>query len=216
MAIGLGVKVIIAAECTGRRRRRPKPALRILADACSPSTAVRSPDAPDRPRRAMNVQFDWWLILVGLVVGAGLTWLVLAEVRRRDDDVSGTEREVEARWIVSSLAGQGTEADTDAVEEVLRLHRTYLANAPSGVSIWDAGDPSWPTPEDLAAPHSAWPPEPGGEPAPPLTAVAPVAAHVADSGPATSYPDDGPHAGTDEPIEVPTEGATEPQDDPIA
>ncbi|HYC06921.1 MAG TPA: hypothetical protein VEG29_03260, partial [Candidatus Binatia bacterium] len=119
----------------------------------------------------MNVQFDWWLILVGLVIGAGLTWLVLAEVRRRDDDVSGSEREAEARWIVASLAGQGMEADTDAVEEVLRLHRSYLANAPSAVSIWDAGDPSWPTPEDLAADPSAWPPDPNGTPAPPVTAA---------------------------------------------
>lgn len=156
----------------------------------------------------MNVQFDWWLILVGLVVGAGLTWLVLAEVRRRDDDVSGTEREAEARWIVASLAGQGMEADTDAVEEVLRLHRTYLANAPSGVSIWDAGDPSWPTPEDLAAPQSAWPPEPGGEPAPPAAAAssqAEASGGGAVAGPtAVSRDDDATGAGSgadDTPVE---------------
>ena len=99
----------------------------------------------------MNVQFDWWLLLVGLVIGAGLTWLVLAEVRRRDDDLSRDERAAESDWIVANLATRGMDADTDAVQEVLRLHRTYLANAPSSVSIWDAGDPSWPTPEDLAA-----------------------------------------------------------------
>ncbi len=99
----------------------------------------------------MNVQFDWWLLLVGLVIGAGLTWLVLAEVRRRDDDLSRDERAAEADWIVANLAARGMDADSDAVQEVLRLHRTYLANAPSTVSIWDAGDPSWPTPEDLAA-----------------------------------------------------------------
>ena len=163
----------------------------------------------------MNVQFDWWLILVGLVVGAGLTWLVLAEVRRHDDDISGTEREAEARWIVSSLAGQGMEADTDAVEEVLRLHRTYLANAPSGVSMWDAGDPSWPTPEDLAAPQSAWPPDPGGEPASPIAAAAP-AAPVAVAELASASPDDEPLAGTDEPNEAPTEDATEQPGGPTA
>ena len=99
----------------------------------------------------MNVQSDWWLLLVGLIIGAGLTWLVLAEMRRRDDDVSREERAAEADWIVANLAARGMEADTDAVQEVLSIHRTYLANAPSTVSIWDAGDPSWPTPEDLAA-----------------------------------------------------------------
>ncbi|MFI5225731.1 MAG: hypothetical protein ACHQ3P_03550, partial [Candidatus Limnocylindrales bacterium] len=99
----------------------------------------------------MNVQFDWWLLLVGLVIGAGLTWLVLAEVRRRDDDLSRDERAAEADWIVANLAARGMDADTEAVQEVLRIHRTYLANAPSTVSVWDAGDPSWPTPEDIAA-----------------------------------------------------------------
>ena len=160
----------------------------------------------------MNVQFDWWLILVGLVVGAGLTWLVLAEVRRRDDDVSGTEREAEARWIVASLAGRGMEADTDAVDEVLRLHRAYLANASSGVSIWDAGDPSWPTPEDLAAPRSAWPPDPGGEPAPPLAAATPAA----DPGTPVTNADDEPLGMAGGPSEDPTEDSTEPSGDPTA
>jgi hypothetical protein len=79
----------------------------------------------------VNIQFDWWLLIVGLVVGAGLTWLVVADIRRRDDDLSARERAAEAEWIASEIRGAGIEADTDAVSEVLRLHRLYLASLPA-------------------------------------------------------------------------------------
>ena len=92
----------------------------------------------------MNVQVDWWLLLVGLAVGAGLTWLVLAEMRRHEDDVSEGERRAEAGWIVDMLAASGTEADVDGILEVLRLHRTFLASVPPDDPIWTSGDPPWP------------------------------------------------------------------------
>jgi len=44
----------------------------------------------------VNVQFDWWLLIVGFVLGAGMTGLVLAELRRREDDVTARERAAEA------------------------------------------------------------------------------------------------------------------------
>jgi hypothetical protein len=155
----------------------------------------------------MNVQSDWWLLLVGLIIGAGLTWLVLAEMRRRDDDVSREERATEADWIVATLGARGMEADADAVQEVLRLHRTYLAGIPAATSIWDAGDPSWPTPEDLAADAREGAPE-AGAPASanaamttePLTAVARPAATTADPAAGTIGPpaaDGDPGPGTD-------------------
>ena len=78
----------------------------------------------------MNVQFDWWLILVGFVLGAGLAWLVLAELHRREDDLAAREREVEAEWIAADMNAHGFPADAEAVGEVLRLHRTYLASIP--------------------------------------------------------------------------------------
>ena len=59
----------------------------------------------------MNAQADWWLLILGLGIGAGLTWLVLAEIRRHDDDVAASERAVEAGWIADSLTASGTEAD---------------------------------------------------------------------------------------------------------
>jgi len=78
----------------------------------------------------VNVQFDWWLILVGFVLGAGLAWLVLAELHRREDDLAARERDVEAEWIAADMNAHGFPADAEAVVEVLRLHRTYLASIP--------------------------------------------------------------------------------------
>ena len=37
--------------------------------------------------RRVNAEFNWWLLIVGLVVGAGLVWFVLMDARRRDEDV---------------------------------------------------------------------------------------------------------------------------------
>ncbi len=47
--------------------------------------------------RVVNSEFNWWLLIVGLVVGAGLVWLVVADSRRREVDVNEAEREGEAR-----------------------------------------------------------------------------------------------------------------------
>lgn len=74
--------------------------------------------------------FDIWLIIVGLAIGAGLAWLVMLDLRRRDDDVSAAESRAEAGWIADTLRSRDIAADAEAVEEVLRLHRAYLAGIP--------------------------------------------------------------------------------------
>jgi hypothetical protein len=79
----------------------------------------------------VNVQFDWWLLIVGFVIGAGLTGLVLAELHRREDDLTARERETEAAWIAADMTAHGIPADGEAVAEVLRLHRLYLAGLPA-------------------------------------------------------------------------------------
>jgi hypothetical protein len=78
----------------------------------------------------VNAEFNWWLLIVGLVIGAALTWLVMAESTRRDADVTDSERRSEALWIASMLSSGGEPPDSRRVEEILRLHREYLAAPP--------------------------------------------------------------------------------------
>ena len=91
----------------------------------------------------MNAEFNWWLLIVGLVIGAGLVWLVLADSRRRDSDILEREREGEALWIADTLADSGRPVDADDVLEVLRLHADYLAAGPPDEELGDE-----PTPDD--------------------------------------------------------------------
>ncbi len=102
----------------------------------------------------MNAEFNWWLLIVGLVLGASLTWLVMADSVRRDIDVTEEEARGESRWIATVLSGAGNAIATERVEEVLRLHREYLAAPPPDDPI--APD-AWPIPEPAAAPAASDP-----------------------------------------------------------
>jgi hypothetical protein len=108
----------------------------------------------------MNAEFNWWLLIVGLVVGAGLVWLVIADWSRREEDLSEDERAVESAWIAEALRERGESIDPDAAEEILALHRTYLRQTGAVESLeepdstdaeaWldDAAEADWLTPED--------------------------------------------------------------------
>ena len=97
----------------------------------------------------MNAEFNWWLLIVGLVVGAGLVWYVLMDGRRREADVDASERPREAAWISTVLADEGWDVPPEAAERMLALHRAYLeAPAPDAVAdaelaatTGDRGDP---------------------------------------------------------------------------
>jgi hypothetical protein len=78
----------------------------------------------------VNDEFNWWLLIVGLVVGAGLVWLVVADSRRREVDVQEAEREGEARWIAEAMSDAGRPTDDRDVLDILHLHAAYLAAAP--------------------------------------------------------------------------------------
>ena len=78
----------------------------------------------------MNGEFNWWLLIVGLVLGAALTWLVMADTTRREVDITETEQRGESLWIARILSATGREVAPERVEEILRLHREYLSAPP--------------------------------------------------------------------------------------
>lgn len=95
-------------------------------------------------RRAVIAGFDWWLLVVGIVGGAGLVWLVIADFRRHEDDVATDEQAREAGWIADAISEAGRPIDEDTVDEILRLHRAYLGGPtpdldPVGQATEDGG-----------------------------------------------------------------------------
>ena len=87
----------------------------------------------------MVAEFNWWLLIVGVVAGGVLTWLVLADTTRREREIGDEELLAEAAWITKAVAGR---VDADAAEDVLRAHRRYLGFPPPDVLV---------APEDLPA-----------------------------------------------------------------
>ena len=75
-------------------------------------------------------EFQWWLLIVGLVAGGGLVAVVSMEGRRREQDVSELEQRAEATWIADRLSTRERSLDPFAVEAVLRAHREYLMLQP--------------------------------------------------------------------------------------
>lgn len=83
-------------------------------------------------------EFQWWLLIVGLVAGGGLVAVVMTEGRRRDEDLGELERRAEATWIADRLASGGSSGDRrgdrrlDArtIEAILEAHREYLSLPP--------------------------------------------------------------------------------------
>ncbi len=107
----------------------------------------------------MNAEFNWWLLIVGLVLGAALTWLVMAETTRRDVDVTEHEQRAESAWIATILSRAGRPTPAERVEEILRLHRDYLAAPPPD----DPDESPRPAAEaDPATAPSLPPPPPAG------------------------------------------------------
>ena len=92
----------------------------------------------------MNAEFNVWLLIVGLVVGAGLVWLVIMDSRRRESEVDAVERPREAAWLSAVMIEEGYDIGPDAAERLLLLHRAYLdAPPPDPVTAYvEAPDPA--------------------------------------------------------------------------
>ena len=80
-------------------------------------------------------EFQWWLLLVGLVAGGGLVFVVSMDGRRREQDIGELEQRAEATWIADQLSQRGgrempSGPDAGTVEDVLRAHREYLSLQP--------------------------------------------------------------------------------------
>jgi hypothetical protein len=95
----------------------------------------------------MGAEFNWWLLIVGVVVGGAVTWLVMADSNRRDQDIDRREQPAEAAWIARYLDRPGIDAET--ASQVLEAHRTYLG---------------FPPPDVLVAADEVEAQEPGGRP----------------------------------------------------
>lgn len=72
-------------------------------------------------------EFQWWLLLVGLVAGGGLVAIVSMDSRRHEEDLAHAERRAEATWIADRLYAQDSSLDPETVAAVLRIHREYLS-----------------------------------------------------------------------------------------
>ena len=116
----------------------------------------------------MNTEFNWWLLIVGLVIGAGLVWLVLADTRRRETDVADGEREGEARWIGDAMRGAGRRISDAEALDVLRLHEAYLAAPPPDEpDAAEGGVEPWAAPAEARTPMAHPIGTPAHEPAEP-------------------------------------------------
>ena len=58
----------------------------------------------------MTAEFNWWLLIVGLVAGGALTWLVIFDWNRIDAELSDEEVAAEAGWIARSLGEPALDA----------------------------------------------------------------------------------------------------------
>ena len=85
----------------------------------------------------MNTEFDVWLLIVGLVAGAGLVWLVMLDSRRHETEVDAVERPREAAWLSTVLADEGYDIGPEAADRLLVLHRAYLDAPPPDGAMTD-------------------------------------------------------------------------------
>ena len=75
-------------------------------------------------------EFQWWLLLLGLVAGGGIVAVVYMDSARREQDIEDAELPAEATWISERLTTRGRAVDAATVERVLVEHRAYRMEPP--------------------------------------------------------------------------------------
>ncbi len=80
-------------------------------------------------------EFQWWLLLVGLVAGGGIVAVVYLDGSRREQDLESRELPAEAAWIAGRLTAMGRSVDESAIEQVLLEHRAYRAELPPDLLV---------------------------------------------------------------------------------
>jgi hypothetical protein len=75
-------------------------------------------------------EFQWWLLIVGLVAGGGLVAVLSMDAARRDVDITDLEREAEAGLVAAQLSDEGWAIEPVTVAAVLRAHADYLKLPP--------------------------------------------------------------------------------------
>jgi hypothetical protein len=75
-------------------------------------------------------EFQWWLLLLGLVAGAGIVAVVYMDGARREQDLEDEELPAEASWISERLTSRGRPVDAGIVERILVEHRAYRLEPP--------------------------------------------------------------------------------------
>lgn len=79
-------------------------------------------------------EFQWWVLIAGLVAGGTVVGLLTARFSRTDADLEPDEREAEATFIAHHLSAGGESIDRGTVARVLEAHREYLG-LPAPVAI---------------------------------------------------------------------------------
>jgi hypothetical protein len=75
-------------------------------------------------------EFQWWLLLLGLVAGGGIVAVVYMDGARREQDIDDDELPAESTWISERLAARGRPVDAGIVERILLEHRAYKLEPP--------------------------------------------------------------------------------------
>ena len=71
--------------------------------------------------------FYFWTVILGMVVGASLTWFLIADHPFESREApGGPVDDVEAETLAAQLHAEGTEMDEATVARVLELHGSYV------------------------------------------------------------------------------------------